>query len=90
MQCEVAAVVTMQGHHAACAYSASVRTLVIIIIIKLPDQAIASTPSAPLPPGAEERGTYSSILLVAGTCWSADTLVYQHSHWLACLLSRPG
>jgi hypothetical protein len=28
--------------------------IIIIIIIKLPDQAIASTPSAPRPPGAEE------------------------------------
>jgi hypothetical protein len=27
--------------------------IIIIIIIKLPDQAIASTPSAPRPPGAE-------------------------------------
>jgi hypothetical protein len=32
--------------------------VIIIIIIKLPDQAIASTPSAPRPPGAEETSCY--------------------------------
>jgi hypothetical protein len=38
---------------------------VIIIIIKSPDQAIASTPSAPRPPppGAEERGSTAPLCL---------------------------
>jgi hypothetical protein len=34
-----------------------------IIIITLPDQAIASTPSAPRPPGAEERGSTAPLCL---------------------------
>jgi hypothetical protein len=37
--------------------------LSLIIIIKLPDQAIASTPSAPRPLGAEDRGSTAPLCL---------------------------
>jgi hypothetical protein len=39
--------------------------IIIIIIIKLPDQAIASTPSAPRPPGAEGvRKVMGNMMLI--------------------------
>jgi hypothetical protein len=37
------------------------RILIIIIIIKLPNQAIASTPSAPRPTGAAEREPHPQL-----------------------------
>jgi hypothetical protein len=36
----------------------------LVIIIKLPDQAMASTPSAPRPPGAEEISLISLLVKV--------------------------
>jgi hypothetical protein len=37
--------------------------IIIIIIIMLPNQAIASTPSAPRPSGAEGRGSTAPLCL---------------------------
>jgi hypothetical protein len=37
--------------------------IIIIIIIMLPNQAIASTPSAPCPSGAEGRGSTAPLCL---------------------------
>jgi hypothetical protein len=48
-----------------------------IIIIKLPNLAIASTPSAPRPTGAAERGIYSTVLCTRGT----TTTTYASSSW---------
>jgi hypothetical protein len=50
---------TNQGMH----WHSASNIIIIIIIIKLPNQAIASTPSAPRPTGAAERGSTAPLCL---------------------------
>jgi hypothetical protein len=68
------------------------RRFLIVIIIMLPNQAIASTPSAPRPSGAEGRGSTApcclQLLRTSQACTRYSAILLEILRFLIVILDR--